>query len=217
MTRPEDIWISNEHPRRRDGAPALFLDRDGVIVEEVNYLGDPKDVVLEKGAPELIAWARAQGIAVAAITNQAGIARGRFGWPDFHAVEAEIERRLGAAGAMLDLVVACPYHPNHTDGYGESHAGWRKPGPRMIELAAERLGADLARSFMIGDKASDIEAARNAGLAGAIHLMTGHGAEERDASLALARPGFEVLAAADLVEALVLLRQRGFKATSPQT
>lgn len=208
MKLPEGIWISTANPKRYDGRPALFLDRDGVIVKEVHYLGDPKDVALERGAVDLIRWAHAEGLAVAAITNQAGIARGRFGWSDFEAVEAEIARRLGAEGVAVDFIVACAYHPDHTDGYGDEHARWRKPGPRMIELAAEKLGVDRARSFMIGDKASDIEAARNAGLAGAIHVLTGHGAEERDQTMTLARPGFALLPADDLVAALALLKER---------
>lgn len=210
MMLAEGIWMSTGTPARRDGAPALFLDRDGVIVKEVGYLADPRDVALEAGAVDLIAWAHARGLAIASITNQAGIARGRFGWPDFEAVEAEIARRLALAGVAVDLTVACAFHPAHTPGYGAAHAGWRKPGPRMIELAAEKLGVARARSMMIGDKASDIEAARNAGLAGAVHLLTGHGAHERVAALALARPGFAVLAAADPAEALALLKKRGF-------
>lgn len=209
---PDGIWISSENPTRREGAAALFLDRDGVIVREVDYLSRPEDVVLERGAAKLIGWAHAQGLAVAAVTNQAGIARGRFGWPDFEAVEAEIARQLRAAGVALDLIVACAYHPDHTDGYDDAHARWRKPGPAMIELAAEKLGIDRSRSFMIGDKASDVEAARNAGLVGAIHVLTGHGREEREAAMTLARPGFEVIAAADPEEALALLSARRFGA-----
>lgn len=210
MMLADGLWISTDTPTRRDGAPALFLDRDGVIVKEVHYLADPRDVALETGAAELIAWAHARGLAVATITNQAGIARGRFGWSDFEAVEAEIARRLALAGVAIDLTVACAFHPEHTPGYDATHAGWRKPGPRMIELAAEKLGVARARSMMIGDKASDIEAARNAGLAGAVHVLTGHGADERAAAVALARPGFAVLATADPAEALALLKGRRF-------
>ncbi len=209
MMLADGLWISTDTPTRREGAPALFLDRDGVIVKEVDYLADPRDVALETGAAELIAWAHARGFAVVSITNQAGIARGRFGWPDFEAIEAEIARRLALAGVAIDLTVACAFHPEHTPDYGAAHAGWRKPGPRMIELAAEKLGVARALSMMIGDKASDIEAARNAGLVGAIHVLTGHGADERAAALALARPGFAVRAAADPAEAQALLKERG--------
>lgn len=213
MMLADGLWISTDTPTRREGAPALFLDRDGVIVKEVGYLADPRDVTLETGAAELIAWAHARGLAVATITNQAGIARGRFGWSDFEAVEAEIARRLALAGVAIDLTVACAFHPEHTPGYDATHAGWRKPGPRMIELAAEKLGVARARSMMIGDKASDIEAARNAGLAGAVHVLTGHGADERAAAVALARPSFAIIAAADPAEALALLRTKGFGTT----
>jgi len=205
MLLQNGIWISDLAPARH-GGPALFLDRDGVIVREVNYLSRPEDVALETGIVELIAWAHGRGIAVAAITNQSGIARGRFGWAEYEAVEAEVARQLAERGVALDIVVACAFHEDHTEGFAEEHARWRKPGPAMLELAAEKLGRDLEASIMIGDKASDVEAARNAGLAEAIHVLTGHGEKERAAALKLARPGFTVHAAADLAEALSLLK-----------
>ena len=205
MLLPNGIWISNPTPSRH-GGPLLFLDRDGVIVHEVNYLARPEDVALETGIADLVSWVHGRGIAIAAVTNQSGIARGRFGWPEYEAVEAEVERQLAERGVAIDLVVACAFHEEHTEGFGMEHARWRKPGPAMLELAAERLGCDLEASVMIGDKASDVEAARNAGLAHAIHVLTGHGEEERAAALALARPGFAVHAATDLRDALTILK-----------
>ena len=210
MLLENGIWISDPAPPQH-GGPAVFLDRDGVIVREVNYLSRPEDVALEAGIVELIAWAHGRGIAVAAVTNQSGIARGRFGWVEYEAVEAEVERQLAARGVALDLVIACAFHEDHTDGFAEEHARWRKPGPAMLELGARKLGGDLGASIMIGDKASDIEAARNAGLARAIHVLTGHGEKERTAALNLARPGFTVHAAADLHEALALLKSEAWK------
>lgn len=198
---PVGIWTSTGERRHRRGVAGLFLDRDGVIVREVNYLHRVEDVELEGGAAEIIDAASTAGLAVVIITNQAGIDRGYFGWEDFEAVEREIGRQLGSSSPQIDLVVACAFHPDATPDYTSSHAAWRKPGPRMIEYAAYRLGIDLAESWMIGDKASDIEAARAAGLAGAIHVLTGHGPQHRHSALSLARPGFAVLAADDLVEA----------------
>lgn len=213
MLLPNGIWISDPAPAKHRG-PALFLDRDGVIVREVDYLSRPEDVVLETGAAELLHYARGRGFAIAVITNQSGIARGRFGWAEFEAVEAEIARQLSARGLALDLVVACAFHEDHTPDFTADHARWRKPGPAMLELATERLGCDLAASIMIGDKASDIEAARNAGLKASIHVLTGHGKEERAAALKLVRPGFAVHIANDLVDALTLLDAQGFGKTS---
>ncbi len=204
MLLPNGIWISDPAPAKHRG-PALFLDRDGVIVREVDYLSRAEDVGLETGAAELLHYARGRGFAIAVITNQSGIARGRFGWAEFEAVEAEIARQLSAQGLTLDLVVACAFHEDHTPDFTADHARWRKPGPAMLELAAERLGCDLAGSIMIGDKASDIEAARNAGLKMAIHVLTGHGREEREAALKLARRDFDVLPARDLIDAVMRL------------
>ena len=207
MHREHGIWISSTTPLAQRGGAALLLDRDGVLVREAHYLARPQDVYLERGAVELIQWAHGRGMAVATITNQSGIARGLFDWNAFEAVEREIARQLAERGVSLDLTVACPFHPEHTEGYSEAHARWRKPGPAMIELAAERLGFDAQMSWMIGDTASDIGAARNAGLMGAIHVLTGHGDKERAGALALATERFRVLAARDLDEALALFHE----------
>lgn len=205
MLTDQGIWLSTETPPHREGQPGLFLDRDGVLVREVNYLKNKEDVALEAGAAGIVRWALARGLGVAAITNQSGIARGIVSWAEFEAVEAEIARRLAAAGAALDLVVACPFHPDFTPGYGPAEAAWRKPGPRMIEEAARRMGLDLAASWLIGDKASDIEAARRAGLKGAVIVATGYGAQEREVALALCDADFSVVAADDLTGAQTAL------------
>lgn len=198
MHTTDGIWLSTETPPRRDGRPGLFLDRDGVLVREVNYLKNKEDVALEDGAAGLVRWAARRNLGVAAVTNQSGIARGLVSWTEFEAVEAEIARKLGDEGAALDLVIACPFHPDFTPGYGPAHERWRKPGPGLIEEAARLMGLDRAASWLVGDKASDIEAARRAGLRGAVHVLTGYGRAERDRALALAGPDFAVEAADDL-------------------
>ena len=189
--------------------PALFLDRDGVLVEEAEYLHRVEDLALLPGAAELIAAARASGLAVALVSNQSGIARGMYGWDAYDAVEAEIDRRLAAVGAVVDARAACCFHPDHTPGWGKTHEFWRKPGPGMLLLAAQALGADPARSWMVGDMATDAAAARAAGLAGSIHVATGHGPAHRAAALEHAAPGFEVVPVPGLDGALAALRQRG--------
>jgi D-glycero-D-manno-heptose 1,7-bisphosphate phosphatase len=142
------------------------------------------------------------------VTNQAGIARGKFGWDEFLAVQDEISARLTAQGVSVDLTIACPFHPDHTLGWSAAHADWRKPGPAMLKHAAELLNLDLHRSWMIGDNESDIAAAKAAGLAGAVHVLTGHGAAFREEALALANGAFAVLCATGLEEALDLLQTR---------
>lgn len=201
MLLTNGIWLSTETPPRHGGTAALVLDRDGVLIEEVDYISRPEDVRLEAGAVDLLVWARARKFSIVTVTNQSGIARGRFGWSNFEAVERELARQLAMHGLALDLTLACPFHPDHTPGYGPSEAHWRKPGAGMIELAATMLGFDPPQSWMIGDKASDVGAARNAALAGAVHVLSGHGREERDEALKYAEAGFRVFTARDLAEA----------------
>lgn len=165
------------------GRPALFLDRDGVVVEEVEYLHRVEDLAVLPGAAELIAQANRRGIPVAIVSNQAGIARGYFGWGEFHQVQAELNRRLERAGARVDLTLACPHYPEHPD---------RKPRPGMFRKAAEMAALDLGCSWVIGDKTSDLEAARAAGLAGGILVLTGHGAHHLAGVRAIETPAFRV-------------------------
>jgi D-glycero-D-manno-heptose 1,7-bisphosphate phosphatase len=183
---------SGEFPLDRDGVwcevyarparrrPALFLDRDGVIVKEVGYLRRVEDIALIPGAASVIAAANARGIPTVIVTNQAGIARGMLDWGVFRTVQQAINDRLAQEGAQVDAVYAAPHHP---DGIGEfihpNHLA-RKPNPGMLLRASTALKIDLAASWFVGDKLSDMETAKNAGLAGGLHVLTGHGHSERE-------------------------------------
>ena len=192
--------------QRFDGRPALFLDRDGVVVEEVGYLSCAEDVVLEAGAARTISAFNRAAIPVVLVTNQSGVARGYFGWAAFEAVQAALTGRLAAAGAHLDAVFACGYHESGLGPLAVADHPWRKPAPGMFLAAAERLGVDLARSLIVGDRAQDLAAGRAAGLRLGLHVATGHGdSAERAAAAALSSPGFEVRLAADVSGALDLL------------
>jgi D-glycero-D-manno-heptose 1,7-bisphosphate phosphatase len=182
------------------GRPALFLDRDGLLVEEVGYLHRPQDVRLLPGAAALLVAAERAGWRRVVVTNQSGIGRGRYGWEDFAATQARIEALLAEAGAGLDLVVACPFHAEARPPWQAADHPCRKPRPGMLLLAAERLGLDRRRSWILGDQASDMAAGRAAGLAGGGHLATGHGAAERPAALREASEGFAVRPFATLLE-----------------
>lgn len=186
--------------------PGLLLDRDGVVVEEVGYLHQVADLRLLDGVVDLIRAANAARIPVALATNQAGIAHGYYGWTEYEAVTASMLDRFADAGVWVDAIAACPFHPRTTPHFGAYEAHWRKPGPGMLQLLAERLLLDPGRSWMIGDNASDAGAARAAGLAGAIHVLTGHGQRYRAEAEALATPAFPVLVAGDLGAAGELLR-----------
>lgn len=185
--------------------PALFLDRDGVIVEEKNYLADPDQVQLLPGVPELIQAARKAGMAAVEITNQAGIGRGYFGWAEFAAVENRVSELLAAKGVRLDAILACPFHSEGRPPYQHPDHPWRKPNPGMIREAARLLNLDLHQSLLIGDKAADQETARAAGLAGGIHVLTGYGRAQKEMACRVGSPGFSVQVVNCAAEAGALL------------
>ncbi|MBT5351540.1 MAG: HAD family hydrolase [Rhodospirillales bacterium] len=186
------------------GQPALFLDRDGVINDDVHYLSKPEDVVILPGAAELIAAANKAGVAVVIITNQSGVGRGYLNWDDFAAVQAKIHQELAQHSAVWDMVIACPFHAKAKPPYDiPSHPG-RKPNTRMIEIAEQALDIDLGRSWVIGDKASDVKCGLRAGLQGALYAGTHEKSlrDEADKALALATADFPVSAINALSEAL---------------
>jgi D-glycero-D-manno-heptose 1,7-bisphosphate phosphatase len=190
----DGIWCRTFAPAGTGSAtrrPALFLDRDGVVVEEVHFLHRPEDVRLVPSAAEVMAEARRQGIPVVLTTNQSGIARGLFGWEAFAATQSRLETLLAGERAAFDMVLACPFHPDGHPPYRREHP-CRKPQPGMLLRAAERLGLDLARSWVVGDRARDLEAGRAAGCAGGLHVLTGYGAAEREAATRLETPVFDL-------------------------
>jgi len=200
------LWRDVRIARFPRPVPALFIDRDGVIIEEKLYLSNPDDIELLPGAPELIGAAHELGMAVVEITNQAGIAHGYFGWPDFVRVENRLTEILAGQGVAADAVFACPFHPQGRPPYRDLNHPWRKPNPGMLLEAAQRMNLALERSVLIGDKVSDLEAGRAAGLALGIHVLTGHGREHEPASAAVASDGFPVRVVAGAGEAAPLLR-----------
>jgi len=206
---PPGIWFKVMAARSSKPHAAIFLDRDGVIVEDSSYLSKIADIRLVSGAAGLIAAANAANLPVVVITNQSGIARGFYDWDTFAKVQQDIERQLNAANARLSAVVACPFHPDFSDDYARSLDGWRKPGPNMIRLAAERLNINLARSAFVGDHFTDISAANAAGLVGGVLVMTGHGKTHLEAVHRLSGPGFRVAVASDPGGAIEPLREFG--------
>lgn len=155
----------------------MFLDRDGTLNEEVDYLSRPEDLALISGAGEAVRRLNEAGMAVVVVTNQSGIGRGYYGWEDFAAVMARMEALLAEAGARLDAVYACPFHEKGQGEYGVPGHADRKPNPGMLLRAAEEHGLDLSRSWMVGDKAPDVEAGRRAGCR-TVLVRTGYGAAE---------------------------------------
>jgi D-glycero-D-manno-heptose 1,7-bisphosphate phosphatase len=154
----------------------LFLDRDGTINEEVEFLSSPDNVRLIPGAAEAIRRANALGIPVIIITNQSGIARGLFTEQDLDAVNAEVLRLLQLQGARIDAVYYCPHHPEGDTEPFDVDCECRKPKTGLLEQAAKEFSIDLSRSFMIGDRLSDVMAGNSAG-AVSILVRTGFGEE----------------------------------------
>jgi D-glycero-D-manno-heptose 1,7-bisphosphate phosphatase len=184
---------------------AIFLDRDGVIVEEVGYLHRTEDVRIMDGATGLIAAANSHSVPVVVVTNQAGVGRGLYDWAAFEAVIDRMINLLEAEGAAVDAVYACPFHPQGLPPFAHPSHPSRKPNPGMFRRAAADLDLDLSSSWMIGDTIGDVEAARSANLAGAIHLLTGYGSRDRSAVLGLVGGGLDISLADDLVEARSLI------------
>lgn len=174
------------------GQPALFLDRDGVIIEDTHYLSDPADLRLIAGAAAAIRLANAQGIPVVVVTNQSGIARGYYDWPAFARVQNALAEQLASEGARLDMVLACGYHESASGELAHADHAWRKPNPGMLLHAAEVLGLDLTGSVILGDRLSDIEAGHRAGLRAGYLVRTGHRIDEAATATAQTLPGIAV-------------------------
>lgn len=213
------LWLESLTATDWSGSPALFLDRDGVLIEERNYVGSAGDVALAPGAADLVGWANGLAVPVAVITNQSGIGRGYYDWTGFAAVQDEMRRQLRREHAHIDLVAACAFHADAKPPLAVADHPWRKPAPGMLTAIAQKAGICLSRSVMIGDRWSDIEAANTAGLPWGILLQTGHGkVETTRPAPAFERP-MRVDIAPDLAAAAELLRDAGWPAgaiPSPQ-
>jgi D-glycero-D-manno-heptose 1,7-bisphosphate phosphatase len=144
--------------------PALFLDRDGVINEEVHYLYRAEDCRMVEGIAALIRTANQLGFVTCVITNQAGIARGYYTEADFHALMQHIQTELGKQDAHIDAVYFSPYHPEHGVGAYKRDSACRKPAPGMLLQAAAEHGIDLSRSVLVGDRCTDLQAGAAAGV-----------------------------------------------------
>jgi D-glycero-D-manno-heptose 1,7-bisphosphate phosphatase len=154
--------------------PALFLDRDGVVIEDRHHLCDPAAVELCPGAQVLLQQAKQAGWPVVLVTNQSGIARGYFDWEAYEQVTDRLLELLGA-----EAPVAAIYANGH--GPGAPPECWRKPSPAMLLAAATDLDLDLSRSLLVGDRLSDLQAGTRAGLPWLAHVLSGHGQQERAA------------------------------------
>lgn len=157
--------------------PILFLDRDGVLIEDTGYLHRIGDVRFIEGAESVVLIANSVGCAVVIVTNQSGIGRGYYSWADFARVNSFILETLARRGARVDAVLACAHHSNGIGAYESPDHYMRKPHPGMLLRAAGIFNADLSRSIVVGDRVTDLVAGERAGLRKGFLVLTGHGRE----------------------------------------
>lgn len=153
---------------------AVFLDRDGTIIVERDYLHDPAQLELVPGATQAIRALKEAGLAVVVVTNQAGIARGMYDHAAYDRVARRLDEMLVAEGAGVEATYYCPHHPDFT-----GPCMCRKPAAGLYRQAAADLHVALPRSFYVGDKTSDVEVVSELGGRG-ILVRTGYGTDHED-------------------------------------
>lgn len=172
------LWIHDRWKKRpAPGRPAVFLDRDGTVSEEVGYIRRVEDLALIPGSAAAVRRLSAAGFATVLTTNQSGVARGYYPESFVEEVNQRLEADLRKEGAKLDRVYTCPHHPTEGTGSFTRACGCRKPEPGMILAAVRDLGIDPDRSFVVGDKGVDVQMARRVG-ARAVLVQTGFGPSE---------------------------------------
>jgi D-glycero-D-manno-heptose 1,7-bisphosphate phosphatase len=156
---------------------AVFLDRDGTINIEKSYLHRPEEFEFVPGAPEAIRLLKEAGFLVVVVTNQSGVARGYYDEEAVHRLHRFMDGELAKIGASVDAYYLCPHHPLHGVAGYRVECACRKPLPGMLLAAAEALGIDLTRSYIVGDKMADVAAGLAAGCRPLL-VLTGYGADE---------------------------------------
>ncbi len=163
---------------------ALFLDRDGVINTEVEYLSKIDDVEFVEGIFDLCLNAQNLGYKIIVITNQSGIARGYYTEDDFWVLMNWMSEQFSSRGIDVAGTYFCPHHPKIGGAKYKKQCDCRKPKPGMIQKAAEQHDISLVKSLFVGDKSSDMEAAQTAGVGVKVLLRTGHALSHNAESLA---------------------------------
>lgn len=162
----------------RQASPAIFIDRDGTINEDFGYISKPSDLVIYPWVAEAVRLINEAEFKTIVVTNQSGVARGIYTEDDLRIIHTRMISELQKQSARIDGVYYCPHHPDYGDERYRRECECRKPSPGMLHAAAREHKIDLARSFVIGDKASDINLASNVGAKGAL-VLTGYGNETR--------------------------------------
>lgn len=157
--------------------PAVFLDRDGTLNEEVGYVNHPARFQLYPWAAEAVALLNQARFRTVVLTNQSGVARGYFSEDLVGAIHEKLRQEISSGGGRLDAIYYCPHHPEGKVEAYRRECRCRKPDTGMIERATAELDLDLSRSFVVGDRFLEVEMARRAGLRCAF-LLSGYGLGE---------------------------------------
>ena len=176
------------------GRRAVFLDRDGTILVEKEYLADPRQAELIPGAAEGLRRLADAGFVLVVVTNQSGIARGMYGVADYEAVDARMRGLLAQHGVRIEASYYCPHHP---DFNGVCQC--RKPGSALFRQAARELGLDVRASWLVGDRLRDLEPAASLGARGSVLVRTGYGADEASGALSAVAVAQDLTSAADAI------------------
>ena len=142
---------------------AIFLDRDGTLIEDPGYLSRPEQVSLLDGAAEALIELRAMGYKLVIVSNQSAVARGIVTEQDLDEIHERLRQLLTEKGAYLDQIYYCPYHPDGIVPKYRKDSDWRKPNPGMLLAAADEMNIDLSQSWSIGDSSRDVKAGLSAG------------------------------------------------------
>jgi len=186
----------------------IFLDRDGTLNEEVNYLYRKEDLRILDGVPQAIRLWKQQGYKIVVVTNQAGVARGYYRESDVKALHAYMNELLGAQGAEVDHFFYCPHHPVHGIGPYKISCHCRKPETGMLEMAEQYYQVDKAHSWMIGDTLNDVKAGRNYGVR-TVLVGTGYGAAQRESAGAQEGQPYDIYAETLMDAARAILAGEG--------
>jgi D-glycero-D-manno-heptose 1,7-bisphosphate phosphatase len=159
------------------GRPAIFIDRDGTLSEEVGYVNHPSRFRLFPWAVDAVRLVNRSGFLAVMVTNQAGVARGYFPESVVKEVHGAVERAMAAGDARLDAIYYCPHHPEVGEAPYRLDCDCRKPRPGLLLRAADEHGIDLASSWVVGDRLGDLQLAWTVGARAAL-VRTGYGLGE---------------------------------------
>ena len=168
------ILIIKEDLFKKEKQNAIFFDRDGVLIDDKHYISDPKDLSILPGVKNLLKDAYLAGWINIVVTNQSGISRGFSTWKDYEKVSLEMINRLGNQSIIHGIYANSEFPKTYVKN------AWRKPSPNMILEASKEFNINLKNSFLIGDRLTDLLAAKNAGINNLIHVLTGNGNNERE-------------------------------------